>query len=103
MNRHDQHGSGRTTHRPWRTRLLAAAGAGALLLASGAVAPSVSAADGDGGDGGDKVLTVAVAQSVDSLSPFLAVRLLSTSIHRLTPSCSRASCERVRSCRASRL
>jgi peptide/nickel transport system substrate-binding protein len=29
------------------------------------------------------VLTVAVAQSVDSLSPFLAQRLLSTSIHRL--------------------
>ncbi|WP_231626989.1 ABC transporter substrate-binding protein [Streptomyces apocyni] len=28
-------------------------------------------------------LTVAVAQSVDSLSPFLAVRLVSTSIHRL--------------------
>ncbi|MCW8122430.1 MULTISPECIES: ABC transporter substrate-binding protein [Streptomyces violaceoruber group] len=84
MNRHDQHGSGRTAHRPWRTRLLAAAGAGALLLASGAVAPSVAAKEGDGGDGGDKVLTVAVAQSVDSLSPFLAVRLLSTSIHRLT-------------------
>ncbi|MFC8805330.1 ABC transporter substrate-binding protein [Streptomyces anthocyanicus] len=84
MNRHDQHGSGRTAHRPWRTRLLAAAGAGALLLASGAAAPSVAAKEGDGGDGGDKVLTVAVAQSVDSLSPFLAVRLLSTSIHRLT-------------------
>jgi len=81
MNRHDQHGSGRTAHRPWRTRLLAAAGAGALLLASGAVAPSAAAKEGDGGD---KVLTVAVAQSVDSLSPFLAVRLLSTSIHRLT-------------------
>jgi peptide/nickel transport system substrate-binding protein len=32
---------------------------------------------------GDRVLTVAVAQSVDSLSPFLASRLLSTSIHRL--------------------
>ncbi|WP_328442352.1 ABC transporter substrate-binding protein [Streptomyces sp. NBC_00457] len=30
-----------------------------------------------------KVLTVAVSQSVDSLSPFLASRLLSTSIHRL--------------------
>ncbi|BFO15805.1 hypothetical protein SHKM778_21930 [Streptomyces sp. KM77-8] len=30
------------------------------------------------------MLTVAVAQSVDSLSPFLAVRLLSTSVHRLT-------------------
>ena len=43
MNRHDQHGSGRPSHRRWRTRLLAAAGAGALLLASGAFAPSVSA------------------------------------------------------------
>jgi peptide/nickel transport system substrate-binding protein len=32
---------------------------------------------------GDRVLTVAVAQSVDSLSPFLASRLVSTSIHRL--------------------
>ncbi|GHE32723.1 ABC transporter substrate-binding protein [Streptomyces capitiformicae] len=32
---------------------------------------------------GKKVLTVAVAQSVDSLSPFLATRLVSTSIHRL--------------------
>ncbi|WP_399889851.1 ABC transporter substrate-binding protein [Streptomyces sp. BBFR51] len=90
MSTHDQHGSGRTggtgrtAHRPWRTRLLAAAGAGALLLASGAVAPSVAAKEGGGGDGGDKVLTVAVAQSVDSLSPFLAVRLVSTSIHRLT-------------------
>ncbi|NEB10243.1 ABC transporter substrate-binding protein [Streptomyces coelicoflavus] len=84
MNRDDQHGSGRPSHRGWRTRLLAAAGAGALLLASGAFAPSASAEEGDGGDGGDQVLTVAVAQSVDSLSPFLAVRLLSTSIHRLT-------------------
>ncbi|WP_255955556.1 ABC transporter substrate-binding protein [Streptomyces odontomachi] len=34
--------------------------------------------------GGSKTLTVAVDQSVDSLSPFLAVRLVSTSIHRLT-------------------
>lgn len=84
MSTHDQNGSGRTAHRPWRTRLLAAAGAGALLLASGAVTPSASAKEGDGSDGGNKVLTVAVAQSVDSLSPFLAVRLLSTSIHRLT-------------------
>ncbi|MCQ4204580.1 ABC transporter substrate-binding protein [Streptomyces coelicoflavus] len=84
MNRQDQHGSRRTGHRPWRTRLLAAAGAGALLLASGTLAPSAAAKEGDEGDGGDKVLTVAVAQSVDSLSPFLAVRLLSTSIHRLT-------------------
>lgn len=32
---------------------------------------------------GKSTLTVAVAQSVDSLSPFLAQRLLSTSISRL--------------------
>ncbi|CAL9611845.1 ABC transporter substrate-binding protein [Streptomyces sp. enrichment culture] len=87
MSTYDQHRSGRTAPRRWRARLLAALGASALLLASGTVAPSASAEDGDGGgngDGGDKVLTVAVAQSVDSLSPFLAVRLVSTSIHRLT-------------------
>ncbi|WP_446034811.1 ABC transporter substrate-binding protein [Streptomyces olivaceus] len=85
MSTHHQHRRGRTAPRPWRARLLAALGACALLLASGTVAPSASAEDGDGdGSGGDKVLTVAVAQSVDSLSPFLAVRLVSTSIHRLT-------------------
>ncbi|MEU3733572.1 ABC transporter substrate-binding protein [Streptomyces sp. NPDC033538] len=79
MNTHDQHGSGRTGTRSRRLRLLTAAGATATLLASGVAAtPAVSAAEDD------KVLTVAVAQSVDSLSPFLAVRLLSTSIHRLT-------------------
>ncbi|MFJ9804970.1 ABC transporter substrate-binding protein [Streptomyces wuyuanensis] len=37
----------------------------------------------DDKDGADNVLTVAVSQSVDSLSPFLAQRLVSTSIHRL--------------------
>ncbi|MDG9727836.1 ABC transporter substrate-binding protein [Streptomyces sp. DH41] len=79
MSTHDQHGSGRTGTRSRRLRLLTAAGATATLLASGVAAtPAVSAAEDD------KVLTVAVAQSVDSLSPFLAVRLLSTSIHRLT-------------------
>ncbi|MFH9733502.1 ABC transporter substrate-binding protein [Streptomyces sp. NPDC017260] len=79
MSAHDQHGSGRTGTRSRRFRLLTAAGATAVLLASGmAATPAVSAAEDD------KVLTVAVAQSVDSLSPFLAVRLLSTSIHRLT-------------------
>ncbi|MEU5461798.1 ABC transporter substrate-binding protein [Streptomyces althioticus] len=67
------------------TRLVVAAGAAALALSAGLATPlgpaaqQAHAADGDG-----KVLTVAVAQSVDSLSPFLAVRLLSTSIHRLT-------------------
>ncbi|WP_018569379.1 ABC transporter substrate-binding protein [Streptomyces sp. PsTaAH-124] len=106
MSTHDQHGSGRHGARPTRTRLLATAGAAALLLASGLAAPAAasaaqqsgttaSARAGDAGraaraaggaddkQAGKKVLTVAVAQSVDSLSPFLAVRLLSTSIHRL--------------------
>ncbi|GGU64943.1 ABC transporter substrate-binding protein [Streptomyces lavendofoliae] len=62
-----------------------------LLLASAvavtplAIGPTARAAGGeaDGGDG-NTVLTVAVSQSVDSLSPFLAQRLVSTSIHRLT-------------------
>ncbi|WP_318214667.1 ABC transporter substrate-binding protein [Streptomyces sp. SCL15-6] len=90
MNTQDQHGRGRTGSRLKRTRLPAAAGAAAaLVLASGIATPSASAGPRSGpvqaGEGkGDKVLTVAVAQSVDSLSPFLAVRLVSTSIHRLT-------------------
>ncbi|GAB3177798.1 ABC transporter substrate-binding protein [Streptomyces incanus] len=83
----------RTRHRartrggavPRRVRLAAAAGAAALALTAGLAtpldpAPRQAQAAGDG----KRTLTVAVAQSVDSLSPFLAVRLLSTSIHRLT-------------------
>ncbi|MFI7409019.1 ABC transporter substrate-binding protein [Streptomyces sp. NPDC049627] len=69
MSTHEQHSRAR--------RLLAAAGAATLTLAAGLVPHQAVAADGD------RVLTVAVAQSVDSLSPFLASRLLSTSIHRL--------------------
>ncbi|MFI1889529.1 ABC transporter substrate-binding protein [Streptomyces jumonjinensis] len=46
---------------------------------AGAPQHSVRAADG----GGAKVLTIAVSQSVDSLSPFLAQRLVSTTVHRL--------------------
>ncbi|MER6849419.1 ABC transporter substrate-binding protein [Streptomyces flaveolus] len=90
MNTQDQHGRGRIGSRLKRTRLPAAAGAAAaLVLASGIATPSASAGPRSGpvqaGEGkGDKALTVAVAQSVDSLSPFLAVRLVSTSIHRLT-------------------
>ncbi|MFD8271975.1 ABC transporter substrate-binding protein [Streptomyces flaveolus] len=90
MNTQDQHGRGRIGSRLKRTRLPAVAGAAAaLVLASGIATPSASAGPRSGpvqaGEGkGDKVLTVAVAQSVDSLSPFLAVRLVSTSIHRLT-------------------
>ncbi|MEU6481503.1 ABC transporter substrate-binding protein [Streptomyces sp. NPDC047017] len=97
MNTRDQHGRGRTGPRPATARLAAAAGAAALLLASAIAAPAAqartqtqpaaaaAAAQSTAGTGkhSDKVLTVAVAQSVDSLSPFLAVRLVSTSIHRL--------------------
>lgn len=70
-----------------RLRILLASGAAALALAAGSVVPGVpfgpapqqaQAADSDG-----KTLTVAVAQSVDSLSPFLAQKLLSTSVSRL--------------------
>ncbi|MER7721602.1 ABC transporter substrate-binding protein [Streptomyces flaveolus] len=90
MSTQDQHRRGRIGSRLKRMRLPAAAGvAAALVLASGLATPSASAGPRSGpvqaGEGeGGKVLTVAVAQSVDSLSPFLAVRLVSTSIHRLT-------------------
>ncbi|MEV6311399.1 ABC transporter substrate-binding protein [Streptomyces sp. NPDC051840] len=76
----------RSTHPRGRLRILLASGAAALALAAGSVVPGnplapapqqAQAADGK------SVLTVAVAQSVDSLSPFLAQRLVSTSIHRL--------------------
>lgn len=90
MNRHDQPNRGRL-----RPRLLAAAAAAALTLTAGLAtplnpAPQQAQAKGSQQFKGSrqakeskKVLTVAVAQSVDSLSPFLASRLLSTSIHRL--------------------
>ncbi|MCS0636504.1 ABC transporter substrate-binding protein [Streptomyces sp. LP05-1] len=47
--------------------------------AASALSPAVTTAD----DRLGKVLTLAVSQSVDSLSPFLAQRLTSTTIHRL--------------------
>ncbi|MET9868112.1 ABC transporter substrate-binding protein [Streptomyces sp. NPDC006386] len=69
---------------PRGLRLVAAAGAVALTLTAGLATPLDPAPQqARAADDGKKVLTVAVAQSVDSLSPFLAVRLLSTSIHRL--------------------
>ncbi|MDH2393123.1 ABC transporter substrate-binding protein [Streptomyces sp. HNM0663] len=70
----------RTTRR--RTRLILAC---AMLTASALVPQATAAADGTDDDkrDGHTVLTVAVSQSVDSLSPFLAQRLVSTSIHRL--------------------
>ncbi|MFE9410969.1 ABC transporter substrate-binding protein [Streptomyces sp. NPDC006704] len=49
-----------------------------------AAAPlAAQGAPADDAGGGRKVLTVAVSQSVDSLSPFLAQRVISTSVHRL--------------------
>ncbi|MFF3035246.1 ABC transporter substrate-binding protein [Streptomyces rubiginosohelvolus] len=69
-----------------RLRLLLASGAAALALAAGPVVPGNPLAPAPSearADDGKTTLTVAVAQSVDSLSPFLAQRLVSTSIHRL--------------------
>ncbi|GAB3447513.1 ABC transporter substrate-binding protein [Streptomonospora sediminis] len=62
-------------------RTTAAATTAAVLAAAPALtaAPAAAAGSGNGGD----TLTVAVSQPVDSLSPFLAQRLISTSIHRL--------------------
>ncbi|MEU1487985.1 ABC transporter substrate-binding protein [Streptomyces sp. NPDC005752] len=69
-----------------RLRTLLASGAAALALAAGSVVPGnpfgPSPQEAHAADG-KSTLTVAVAQSVDSLSPFLAQRLVSTSIHRL--------------------
>ncbi|MBP0462019.1 ABC transporter substrate-binding protein [Streptomyces montanisoli] len=73
------------------TRLLPAGLAAAALVTAAGVLPygafpgaaqKAHAADGTNG-GGRKVLTVAVRQSVDSLSPFLAQSLVATTIHRL--------------------
>ncbi|MEU3602508.1 ABC transporter substrate-binding protein [Streptomyces sp. NPDC006798] len=82
-------GGGPPPSRPRATgagRLLTAAAAGALLVLP--PLPAAAADDGrDGagndGGGGRKVLTIAVSQSVDSLSPFRAQRLVSTTVHRL--------------------
>jgi len=81
MNTQDHHHRGRP--RPRLSRLIAAAGAAALTLTAGLATPLNPAPQQAQAKEGKKVLTVAVAQSVDSLSPFLASRLVSTSIHRL--------------------
>ncbi|MFD7337733.1 ABC transporter substrate-binding protein [Streptomyces violascens] len=72
----------RKTLRPTGPRRPLAIGAAALALTASAALPAQGAA-ADDAKGGEKVLTVAVSQSVDSLSPFLAQRLISTSVHRL--------------------
>ena len=83
-NRSTVRGTGHTAPRS-RTRVALASGVAALAVTAGLATPlnpaprTAAAADDD-----SKTLTVAVAQSVDSLSPFLATRLVSTSILRLT-------------------
>ncbi|ORT54379.1 ABC transporter substrate-binding protein [Streptomyces sp. CB03238] len=68
-------------HRSLRLLLTSGIASGIAVTSLTAGQPAQAQAD----EGGDKtVLTVAVSQSVDSLSPFLAQRLVSTSIHRLT-------------------
>ncbi|MFF9352141.1 ABC transporter substrate-binding protein [Streptomyces sp. NPDC014734] len=75
-----------TPSRP-RLRVLLASGAAALALTAGSVVPGASLGaapqQARAADSGTSTLTVAVAQSVDSLSPFLAQKLLSTSVSRL--------------------
>ena len=70
-----------------RMRILLASGAAALALAAGSIVPGMplgaAPQQAQAADSGKTTLTVAVAQSVDSLSPFLAQRLISTSVHRL--------------------
>ncbi|MEV0494568.1 ABC transporter substrate-binding protein [Streptomyces atratus] len=70
-----------------RLRTLLASGAAALALAAGSIVPGMplgaTPQQAQAADNGKTTLTVAVAQSVDSLSPFLAQRLMSTSVHRL--------------------
>ncbi|MFB7374488.1 ABC transporter substrate-binding protein [Streptomyces sp. NPDC056222] len=61
-------------------RLLLAAGVAATTLV---VAPQATARTTAQAADENSTLTVAVSQSVDSLSPFLAQKLVSTSIHRL--------------------
>ncbi|MEV6790407.1 ABC transporter substrate-binding protein [Streptomyces sp. NPDC051320] len=82
--------TGTIQHRS-RTRLLLATGAAAFALVAAAATPlnpapqqaQAATTKGDAPSGGKKVLTVAVNQSIDSLSPFLATRLGSTTALRL--------------------
>ncbi|WP_406455459.1 ABC transporter substrate-binding protein [Streptomyces sp. NBC_00876] len=70
-----------------RLRILLASGAAAFAIAATSVVPGVplgaAPQQAQAADSGRTTLTVAVAQSVDSLSPFLAQKLLSTSVSRL--------------------
>lgn len=77
---------GARSRRRVRPRLLLAAGAAAAFTLTAGLATPLNPApqQAEAKADGKKTLTVAVAQSVDSLSPFIAQRLLPTSIHRLT-------------------
>jgi peptide/nickel transport system substrate-binding protein len=83
MKRHDQHGTGHPRPNRLRPRTPRVVVAALLTLSAVLAAPLAPAPRQAAAAEGDSVLTVAVAQSVDSLSPFLAQRLVSTSIHRL--------------------
>lgn len=91
----------RTTRQPTRQRfcfrLFLASGAAATAMVAGSVVPlspllpaapqaqaAPNALNAPAAADGKKVLTVAVDQSIDSLSPFLAQTLVATSVHRLT-------------------
>ncbi|WP_405776567.1 ABC transporter substrate-binding protein [Streptomyces sp. NBC_00859] len=83
--------TGSIRHRS-RFRLLLATGATAFALVAAAATPlnpapqqahAAEAKAASGSSGGKKVLTVAINQSVDSMSPFLAQRLVSTTALRL--------------------
>ncbi|MFE9093879.1 ABC transporter substrate-binding protein [Streptomyces sp. NPDC007264] len=85
MSTPEQHAGGRS--RPgsprFRTVRLPAAASAASLTLLAALASPLGPAPQQAVAKEKTVLTVAVAQSVDSLNPFLASRLVSTSIHRL--------------------
>ncbi|WP_432090796.1 ABC transporter substrate-binding protein [Streptomyces sp. NRRL F-5630] len=70
-------------HARGRFRFVAAAGIAALTLTAGLATPLSPATTPAAAADKETTLTVALAQSVDSLSPFLATRLVSTSISRL--------------------
>ncbi len=69
-----------------RHRSLKAIAAGALAVLTATVSTGAGTAVAQASDDAEdtKVLTVAVSQEVDSLSPFLAVRVITTMLGRLT-------------------
>lgn len=89
MDTREQHGRSQVaaTSRPrgprGRFRLILAAGAAAFSLTAALATPLNPAPAPAAAAAKESTLTVAVAQSMDSLSPFLATRLVSTSVSRL--------------------